>query len=73
MPGTVSSKDGGANASTTPSNKPVWGNPKPSTTAVSRPEVATNDFPTAAEVAQGKKDGDAIFLSAIIYAFLRYT
>ena len=73
MPGTVPSKDGGSNASTGPSSKAAWGNPKPSTAAVSRPEVTSNDFPTAAEVAQGKKDGDAVFLSAIIHTFFQGT
>ncbi len=68
-PSTVPNRDGGSNASTGPSSKPVWGNVKPSPVTVSRPEVTSNDFPTAAEVAQGKNYGNVVFLDAIICVF----
>ncbi|KAF8624753.1 hypothetical protein AX15_005651 [Amanita polypyramis BW_CC] len=52
-PSTGPSKEGSSNAPSGSHNKPAWGNVKPPSTTVSRPDVTANDFPTAAEVAQG--------------------
>ncbi|PFH49226.1 hypothetical protein AMATHDRAFT_5114 [Amanita thiersii Skay4041] len=48
-------KDGASTTPTGASGKPVWGNVKPPSANVVRSNVATSDFPTAAEVAQGSR------------------